>query len=89
VRAVTPELDEVPRRLHALGGRLTLAAFASATTIATAIAMPETTASTPRMVAAAVLALAAVIGWGTLLAWHWLGRGKPLRLTPLVRFFRR
>ena len=60
VRAVTPELDELPRRLHALGGRLTLAAFASATTIAAAIAVPETTESKLRMVTAAVLALAAV-----------------------------
>jgi ubiquinone biosynthesis protein len=89
VRAVTPQLDDVPRRLHALGGRLTLAAFASATTIATAIAMPETTASTPRMVTAAVLAIAATASWGALLAWHWFGHGRPLRLTPLLRFFRR
>jgi len=89
VRAVTPELDAVPRHLHALGGRLGLAAFAASTTIATAIAVPETTTSTPRMVAAVVLALAATGSWTALLAWHWLGRGKPMRLTPLLRFFRR
>ena len=89
VRAVTPALDDVPRRLHALGGRLSLAAFAAATTIATAIAVPETTASTPRMVTAVVLALAAAGSWTALLVWHWFGQGKPLRLTPLVRFFRR
>jgi hypothetical protein len=63
--------------------------FASATTIAAAIAVPETTESTPRLIAAAVLAFAAVTGWTTLLAWHWFGQGKPMRLTPLVRFFRR
>jgi len=89
VRAVTPELDAVPRHLHALGGRLGLAAFAASTTIATAIAVPETTTSTPRMVTAVVLALAATGSWTALLAWHWLGRGKPMRLTPLLRFFRR
>lgn len=89
VRAVTPELDELPKRLHALGGRISLAAFASATTIATAIAVPETTESTPRLVTAAVLAFSAVTGWVTLLAWHWFGQGKPMRLTPLLRFFRR
>jgi ubiquinone biosynthesis protein len=89
VRAVTPGLDEVPRHLHALGGRLSLAAFATATTIATAIAVPETTASTPRMVAAVVLAFAAAMSWAALLFWHWFGRGKPLRLTPLLRLFRR
>jgi ubiquinone biosynthesis protein len=89
VRAVTPELDEVPLRLHALGGRLSLAAFASATTVATAIAMPETAASTPRMVTAAVLALSAIAGWISLFVWHWFGSGKPLRVTPFLRFFRR
>ena len=89
VRAVTPKLDEVPRRLHALSGRLTLAAFASATTIATAIAVPEDTASKLRMVTAAVLALAAVISWGALFVWHLFGGGKPLKVKPLLRYFRR
>ena len=89
VRAVTPELDRIPRHLHALGGRLSLAAFASATTIATAIAVPESTESRLRMVTAVVLALAAVASWTALFAWHWFGAGKPVRVTPLLRFFRR
>jgi len=89
VRAVTPELDEVPGLLHALGGRISLAAFASATTLATAIVMPGATESTPAMVLAGTMAIAAIMGWAALFAWHWLGRGKPLRLTPLLRFFRR
>jgi ubiquinone biosynthesis protein len=89
VRAVTPELDEIPRHLHALGGRLSLAAFASATTIATAIAVPETPESTPRMITAVVMALSAILSWGALLGWHWFGRGKPMKVTPLLRFFRR
>jgi ubiquinone biosynthesis protein len=89
VRAVTPGLDEIPTRLHALGGRISLAAFASATTIAAAIAMPETTQSTPRLVTATVLGISAAIAWTALFAWHWLARGKPLRLMPLVKFFRR
>lgn len=89
VRAVTPELDEIPRHLHALGGRMSLAAFASATTIATAIAVPETAESTPRMITAVVMALSAILSWGALLGWHWFGRGKPMKVTPLLRFFRR
>jgi ubiquinone biosynthesis protein len=89
VRAVTPALDQVPARLHALGGKISLAAFAAATTIAAAIVVPDTTESLPRLVAAVLLALAAAGGWTALLGWHWLGRGKPLRLTPLVKFFRR
>ena len=89
VRAVTPELDEIPPRLHALGGRISLAAFASATTIAAAIAVPESMQSLPRMVMSTALGISAVIAWTALFAWHWLGRGKPMRLTPLVKFFRR
>jgi ubiquinone biosynthesis protein len=89
VRAVTPALDEVPRHLHALGGRLTLAAFAASATIATAIAVPESTTSTPRMVVAACAAFAAVAGWCSLAAWHWFGRGKPIKLSPVLRWFRR
>ena len=89
VRAVTPELDEIPPRLHALGGRLSLAAFASATTIATAIVLPASAESLPSRVAASVLGVAAAVGWLWLLAWHWLGRGKPVRLAPLMKFFRR
>jgi hypothetical protein len=45
--------------------------------------------SLPRVIAAWVFGASAVAGWTTLLAWHWLGRGKPLRLAPLVKFFRR
>jgi protein-S-isoprenylcysteine O-methyltransferase Ste14 len=89
VRAMTPTLDEVPRHLHALGGRIALAAFASATTIAAAIAAPATTAAMPQLVMTIVLALAAVASWTALLIWHWFGRGKPMRVAPLVRFFRR
>ncbi len=89
VRAVTPGLDEIAPRLHALGGRLSLAAFAAATTIATAVVVPESTASVPRLVAASVLGVSAAIGWLWLLGWHWLGRGKPMRLAPLMKFFRR
>jgi ubiquinone biosynthesis protein len=89
VRAVTPQLDDVPRRLHSLGGRLSLAAFASTTTIATALAVPATVDSTPRMITAALLALSAIMGWVALFAWHWFGRGDLIRITPLLRFFRR
>jgi ubiquinone biosynthesis protein len=89
VRAVTPQLDELPARVHALGGRISLAAFAMATTIAAALVAPGTTEAFPQFIAATALALAAAGGWIALLGWHWLGRGKPLRLTPLVKFFRR
>jgi ubiquinone biosynthesis protein len=89
LRALTPELDELPARLHALGGKLSLAAFASATLIAAAILAPQAAGSTPMAVAAGLLALASVLGWAVLLAWHVFGRGKPLQLWPLLRLLRR
>ena len=33
-----------------------------------------------------VTATAAVLGWCALFAWHLVGRGKPMRVTPLMRF---
>ena len=89
VRAVSPALDELPTRVHVLGGRLSLAAFASTTTIASTIAMSASSTSQLQMVTATLLAIALTLAWVALLACHWLGRGKALRLTPLVRFFRR
>jgi ubiquinone biosynthesis protein len=89
VRAVTPALDELPARLHALGGRIALAAFSAAATIAAVLVLPPGAGTTARVVAAVGFGLAATAGWSALLGWHWLGRGKPLRLAPLVKFFRR
>jgi hypothetical protein len=43
----------------------------------------------PQLVMTVLLGLAAVASWTALLVWHWFGRGKPMRLAPLVRFFRR
>jgi ubiquinone biosynthesis protein len=89
LRALTPELDELPKRLHALGGKLSLAAFASATLIAAAILAPQAAGSTSMTIVATLLALASAFGWVVLLAWHGFGRGKPLQLTPFLRLFRR
>jgi ubiquinone biosynthesis protein len=89
LRALTPELDELPARLHALGGKLALGAFAAATLIAAAILAPQAAGSTSMSVIATLLALASALGWVGLLAWHALGRGKPLKLAPLLRLWRR
>jgi hypothetical protein len=51
--------------------------------------VPATADSTPRTVTAALLALSAIISWVGLFAWHWFGRGDLIRVTPLLRFFRR
>jgi ubiquinone biosynthesis protein len=89
LRALTPELDELPALVHGLAGRLSLAAFAAAALIAAAILAPQAAGSTPMMVIATLLALASALGWAALLAWHALGRGKPLKLGPLLRLLQR
>ena len=86
---LTPELDALPARLHALGGRLSLAAFASATLVAATLLATQAAGSTPLTVIAMLLALGSALAWCGLLAWHGFGAGKPLKLTRLLRFVRR
>ena len=89
VRAVTPELDEIPALLHQLAGRVTLAFFALALTLATAVIFPDPGAGALRIVLCILCGLGAAAAWTVLFWWHVVGRGKPLRLAPLLRFFRR
>ena len=89
VRAVTPELDDIPAMLHQVASRLTLTAFAMAMTVATAIALPTRVDDYLRIGLSLFTTVCATVGWLVLFAWHWVGRGKPLRVTPLLRFLRR
>lgn len=89
VRAVTPELDELPRTLHVLGGRLSLTGFAASTALAAALCVVPSDPSVVRIAFAAGLGVVSLVAWLVLLGWHWLGRGRPVRVTPLLRFFRR
>jgi ubiquinone biosynthesis protein len=89
VRAVTPELDAVPAMLHQVGSRVVLAIFAASMTLATATVLPDDPALHLRVALAVFCGLAATLSWTTLFWWHFLGRGRPLRVTPLLRLFRR
>jgi len=89
VRAVTPELDEIPRYLHAFGGKMSLAAFATSMTLAAALALPTADGQISRAWLSGVAVFFSASSWFSLLIWHWFGRGKPMRVTPLLRFFRR
>jgi ubiquinone biosynthesis protein len=88
-RAVTPELDMLPATLHQVGSRIVLGMFAVSMTLATAVVLPDDTAQTLRVLLAVCTGLLATGAWTILFWWHWVGRGKPVRLTPLLRFFRR
>lgn len=89
VRALTPELDDIPSLLHQLAGRLGLTAFAFAMTLCTALVLPGPDAHWARSVLCLACGIASAAAWTVLFWWHVVGRGKPLRLGPLIRIFRR
>ncbi|CAG1005675.1 aarF domain-containing kinase [Myxococcaceae bacterium] len=89
IRAVTPELDEVPALLHQMAGRLGLTAFAFAMTLCAAIVLPDADPHWAQITLCVLCALAAAGAWTLLFWWHVVGRGKPLRLAPILRLFRR
>lgn len=89
VRAVTPALDEMPSLLHQMSGRIGLTAFAFAMTLCAALLLPEQDPDWVRVALAAACALVASGAWTVLFWWHVVGRGKPLRLAPLLRLLRR
>jgi hypothetical protein len=77
-RRLCQRLGSLPDRLHALSGNLSLAAFAAA------ILAPQATGR--RLDADGGGGAAA---GAALLAWRGFGRGKPLKLAPLLRLLRR
>ncbi len=89
VRALTPELDDLPGLLHQLAGRLGLALFAAALTLCAALVLPEGPVPGGRLLLSVLCGLGAAGAWTVLFWWQVVGRGKPLRLRPFVRFFRR
>jgi ubiquinone biosynthesis protein len=89
VRAMTPELDELPRLLHQASGKLGLSLFATSTTLASALIAPQVGSDLVAAVPSLVVGIVSAGAWVTLLGWHVFGRGKPLRVSPIIRFFRR
>jgi ubiquinone biosynthesis protein len=89
VRALTPALDEMPALLHQMSGRIGLTAFAFAMTLCAALVLPQGEPHWARVTLALACVLAAASAWTLLFWWHVMGRGKPLRLAPILRLFRR
>jgi ubiquinone biosynthesis protein len=88
VRAMTPELDALPLTLHQAASRLSLSLFATAMALCSALLLPGGLDDVPRLVLSIALGLASATAWLILLGWHFV-RGRPLRITPLLRLFRR
>ena len=58
-------------------------------TLAAALLLAVEAESAWRAVVGVVCGLAAAGAWTVLFWWHVVGRGKPLRLRPWIRIFRR
>jgi ubiquinone biosynthesis protein len=88
IRAMTPELDTLPWALHHATSRVSLALFASVMAVCAAIVFPGDIDDLFPFAISVVLTIAASIAWLIVLGWHFV-RGKPVKLTPLLRYFRR
>ena len=88
IRAVTPKLNRLPWVLQQSASRLSLSMFASVMSLCCAMVVTSALRETPRLVLGVLLGLAAALSWLILLGWHFV-RGSPLKLTPIVRLFKR
>lgn len=92
VRPLTPRLDKLPDTVYQSATRLAVALFAASMTIGAAVSLPEGYEGYMAWVRLGLFALftsLAIGGWTVTWWWHWLGRGRTLRLAPLLKLFRR
>ena len=92
VNPVTPTLDKLPATIYQSTTRLAVALFAAAMTVASAISIPENYEGYMDWARIGMFALftgLAIGAWTLSWWWHWLGKGRTLRLTPILNFFRR
>ena len=90
VRALTPGLTGLAPTLHQVGSRVCMAFFASSMSICTALLLPEdptSVAGVPLLSLACLLM--AIVCWTVLWWWHWIGTGRPVKLLPIIKLFKR
>jgi ubiquinone biosynthesis protein len=89
IRALNPQLENLPQVLHHFASRMALAAFGLAMTLASAllIAVRTTERSLDILIGASVVM--AAFSWFTLFGWHFVRIGQPYRARSLLQFFRR
>jgi ubiquinone biosynthesis protein len=88
IRADTPELDTLPWVTQQAASRLSLSMFAAAMSMCSALVLISALEPWPRYLLSSVLALLALGAWLVLLGWYFV-RGKPLRVTPFLKLFKR
>lgn len=92
VKPITPKLDKLPDTLYQSATRLAVALFAASMSVSAAVSLPAGYAGYMDWARIALFFLfttLAIGGWTVTWWWHWLGRGRSIRLTPLLRLFRR
>lgn len=90
VRPVTPKLDKIPGILYQSTTRLTVALFAAAMSICSAVAIPngyDSYMDWARIAMFVLFTSLAIGGWTVSWWWHWLGRERTFKVTPLLNLF--
>lgn len=92
VRPHTPKLDLLPDRVHQSASRLGVAIFSAAMTISAAVVVPDDWTRPMQWLKVALFlgfSTFAIAGWTAAWWWHFIAKGKRLRLAPLIQLFRR
>jgi ubiquinone biosynthesis protein len=88
IRADTPVLDTLPWTMQQAASRTILALFAASMALCSALVLVSALPEWPRYLLAGLLALMSTTAWIVLVGWHFL-RGKPVKVTPLMKMFKR
>ncbi len=89
VRALNPQLENLPQVLHHLGSRMALAAFAVSMTMVAVILIAVRSPERQLDLLIGASLVAALFAWFILFGWHFVRIGQPYRARSLLQFFRR
>jgi ubiquinone biosynthesis protein len=89
LRALTPELDQLPRLLRWSSGRLSLGLFAASMSLCCAVIVAAEPVA-PLAIGLGIFTFAcALIGWVLTFSSYFVGSGHTVRVGPLIKLFRR
>jgi ubiquinone biosynthesis protein len=89
VRALNPQLENLPQVLHHFASRMALSAFAMSMTLAAVVMIAVRTSERSLDLLIGASVVMAFFSWSTLFAWHFVRIGQPYRARSLLQFFRR
>jgi ubiquinone biosynthesis protein len=92
VKPITPKLDKLPDTLYQSATRVAVALFAASMSICAAVCLPDEydgAMDWVRILFFLLFTTLAIGGWTVTWWWHWLGRVRTLRVSPLLRLLRR